>query len=167
MSRPKCLQVVNPHPRLRGSLRGLVFAQAAYLPKGRQRVVAIQARYEGHHVISAEHKIYHAELGRGAPKPDAEHQIQHWTGQRSEEASYRRSLLTNKIRPFLRDCRLATIGMSQLVHGCKVFLDSERFEDSCNHLLKARGLRCLHVGQETGRTSNGDFLHYTVAVFGK
>ena len=52
-------------------------------------------------------------------------------------------------------------------HGCKVFLDSERFEDSCNHLLKARGLRCLHVGQETGRTSNGDFLHCTVAVFGK
>jgi hypothetical protein len=51
--------------------------------------------------------------------------------------------------------------------GCKFYLNGENFDGSCNHLLKAHGLKCLHVGQETGRDDEGKPWHSTVAVFGK
>jgi hypothetical protein len=49
---------------------------------------------------------------------------------------------------------------------CGESLGLERFEESCNHLL-GHGLKCLHVGQETGWDGRGNPWHNTVAVFGK
>jgi hypothetical protein len=40
------------------------------------------------------------------------------------------------------------------------------FEEMCNHLF-THGLKCLHVGQETDRSGDGDLWQSTVAVFGK
>jgi hypothetical protein len=51
--------------------------------------------------------------------------------------------------------------------GCEFYMGSGKFEESCNHLLQAHGLKCLHVGQETGEDSSGKPWHKTVAVFGK
>jgi hypothetical protein len=42
----------------------------------------------------------------------------------------------------------------------------EHFDEACNHLMKAHGLKCLHVGQQTENDSNGKPWHSTVAVFG-
>ena len=41
------------------------------------------------------------------------------------------------------------------------------WEGSCNHLLLAHGLKCIHVGQETAPSLDGSPYHNTVAVFGK
>ena len=41
------------------------------------------------------------------------------------------------------------------------------WEESCNHLLREHGLKCLHVGQETAPSFDGSPYHNTVAVFGK
>jgi hypothetical protein len=44
----------------------------------------------------------------------------------------------------------------------------ERFEESCNHLISAHGLTCLHVGSETHRDNDtGALIHSTVAVFSR
>lgn len=62
-----------------------------------------------------------------------------------------------------------TTGIGTRCRFCDTFLDGsrERFEDSCEHLMKEHGLKCLHVGQETDRDDEGKPWHNTVAVFGK
>jgi hypothetical protein len=49
---------------------------------------------------------------------------------------------------------------------CSFMLNYGQFEESCNHLMEAHDLKCLHVGQESGQSSDGPWAN-TVAVFGK
>jgi hypothetical protein len=42
----------------------------------------------------------------------------------------------------------------------------ENFDASCNHLMQAHNLKCLHVGQETVDGHDGKPWQTTVAVFG-
>ena len=49
---------------------------------------------------------------------------------------------------------------------CDFSLDGiQRFEESCNHLLREHALRCLHVGTETHPGPDGKPWHITVASF--
>ena len=41
------------------------------------------------------------------------------------------------------------------------------FGEVCTHILQEHKLKCLHVGQETYRASDGSPFHYTVAIFGR
>ena len=43
----------------------------------------------------------------------------------------------------------------------------DRFDESCSHLMKQHGLRCLHVGQESGVDGQDRLWQFTVAVFGR
>lgn len=49
-----------------------------------------------------------------------------------------------------------------------VWNETDKFDEACNHLINAHGLKCLHVGQQTKQNSeDGSPWHTTVTVFSK